>query len=83
MLLWQTLGNHQHLITANLLTAQDRWKTENAIYCCYYGIHGADCVSLPQSDNYGVISRAKMPLAAARVSTFVWISYELVLTTYN
>lgn len=34
MLLWQTLGNHQHLITPNLLVAQDRWETENAIYCC-------------------------------------------------
>lgn len=28
-------------------------------------------------------SLAKMPPAAARVSTFVWISYELVLMTYN
>lgn len=82
MLLWQTLGNHQHLISPNLFTAQDRWKTEKAIYCCYYGSHGPDCVSLPQSDNYGIINRAKMPLAAVRVPTFVWILYGDVLMAH-
>lgn len=46
MLLWQTLRNHQHLISPNLLVAQDRWEEDNAIYCCYYCIHGADKVFL-------------------------------------
>ena len=36
----------KHFITPNLLVAQDRWKTENAIYGCYYCIHGANKVFL-------------------------------------
>lgn len=71
MCLLKTFGNHQHLISPNLLVAEESWKTDNPIYGCYYYICGAYKVSFPPSVSDAIINRTQMPQAVVIAPLFL------------